>query len=822
MGNSFCRFGVRLLRRRPGLTSPRRSFSPVKLPALSSWTDLLIAALLLSLSFIDCTADQSLKVTITPAGSGRQLARFSVPLPNGFLKQGLGLTARKGAEKIFTVIRPLTWHPSTSGKPRFVRAAMVTFPFESKNADPVTYSLTAEEAPMIKAPPLPATIECEGSTVRISYADGPPILVKLIAPALDNTKPRIEVIEENRLYRWVRYHFADSKWPRIIEVRTDALGQVSLVAHLQNPEKGYGRAPDFGWDLDAAREPPEKQADSEEKIGIRLLVAEGEPAVFDWSSSSVPYRIYHPMQLLYRRGTITHEQTATQLKYHYLRCRADESVPMQEASWRRADVVIAPNVKSRTKPGLHSPHLYGFGSRGWDALYATGTPQSKASNGANGVNGLTYYTTTGVIDSMAVGDDAGNVTGFSHGSKQGGSFGMNRLNHCGEMFLEGLRTSNSDLIQRALLWCDNFYDLSIWWGPGQTGGTRYNNLAAMGQAPPPSDPPFMWRSNSAVSFCTKGFDSFFIAYELTGDPRYLESLNAQVDYASKYMTAGENYTRNVGCVRDFVNLYKWTGEKKYLDQALRLFRETRAVLSTGDLFTESGRAIEADPPFIENDAQGYQHPFSKPYILGYALEGLPELLKLCPKEPKLREVVQAVADFMVSSQDPIGGWRYPHPRSSYVIMSQAMEHAWQIMNADVVLPKTRRTTDDGRRVSGQAKPDPTTHNARLDAIERVLRQRIQGWLKTGKIWSGITGWEMATGKVKKQDEIPALYAKPADRDFKRDYTEGRADFGSAPPEGIVYFPEVLRYYLKYRPASRLTAPLKPGEPLFLVLQRVSG
>ena len=36
----------------------------------------------------------------------------------------------------------------------------------------------------------------------------------------------------------------------------------------------------------------------------------------------------------------------------------------------------------------------------------------------------------------------------------------------------------------------------------------------------PRDPAYMWRSNRAVHFCTKGYDSFFYAYEETGDPRY--------------------------------------------------------------------------------------------------------------------------------------------------------------------------------------------------------------------------------------------------------------------------------------------------------------
>src|SRR5207247_11066059 len=77
-----------------------------------------------------------------------------------------------------------------------------------------------------------------------------------------------------------------------------------------------------------------------------------------------------------------------------------------------------------------------------------------------------------------------------------------------------------------------------------------------------------------------------------------------------------------------------------------------------------------------------------------------------------------------------------------------------------------------------------------------------------------------TGKVKRAAELNTPYRRPEDRDVTRDYTEGQPGFGSAPPEGLVYFPEVLAFYLKHRPASRLLAPPKLDEPLGKVLARV--
>ena len=105
------------------------------------------------------------------------------------------------------------------------------------------------------------------------------------------------------------------------------------------------------------------------------------------------------------------------------------------------------------------------------------------------------------------------------------------------------------------------------------------------------------------------------------------------------------------------------------------------------------------------------------------------------------------------------------------------------------------------------------------AVERVLRQRFRAeghWAGAGR------GQRLGVrdGKVKTRAELYKLYKLPNDRDFSRDYTEGSMSFGSSPPEGLVYFPGVLAYYLKHRSADRLLAPPKDDEPLGKLLARV--
>ena len=309
----------------------------------------------------------------------------------------------------------------------------------------------------------------------------------------------------------------------------------------------------------------------------------------------------------------------------------------------------------------------------------------------------------------------------------------------------------------------------------------------------------MWRSDSSVNFCTKGYDCFWLAWEETGDPRMLEAFRAQTAYAAQHIHANQGECRNIGDVRDFIRLYEYTGERQYLDEAMRLFRELRTKLSTGHLFDQGGKPLDPDPPFIDEDQRGLKVGYAKPYIIGYALAGLPELIQFAPDEPDLKETVRAVADFLAATVDPSGGWRYPHPGSSAVIISQGLEHAWQLTQA--------------ARALG---PEPKW----LDAIETVLRARILGWQRTGMIFSGLEGWEVSTGKVKDRKELYDLYKKPADRDAARDYREGKLSYGSSAPEGIVYFEEVLGFYLQHRPSARLLAEPKPDEPLGQILARL--
>lgn len=738
----------------------------------------------------------AMTITVTPAATGRQLIRYSLPFKKGFLNEDQGILASDGKNTIPAAVRPLTFHPNTA----FVRRCLVTFPYKFRDQGPISFKLVTDSAPSTDGPPFAADVDLNGDTVTIKYENGVGIRACLIAPPRISDEPaKTETIESNAYFIWKRIILPDQRFPRVIEVRADALGGVAVIAHLQRNLRRNGYAPRFGWDTEIdASSAVFQSSDVKTNVGGKAIRHRFEAgASCEMSVDGLALR--HPMASFNRRGEVKVKRAGNKISYRYLRSEGSERIPMQESSWRKAEFTLAPVEMAPLAETLEYPHVVTPDPRLWDELYGVGTELDLSKQPELGQ--IVDFHKHALTRCAVLGDDWGHITEFNSDKDSGSVFGLNRLNLAIPMFEDAYRSGDTRLLKTALLWCENFHDLSLWWGPGKTGGARYPVVFSIGQKAPRDDRTFMWRSNSSWDFCTKGFYSFLIAYEHTGDPRMLEALRAQTAYASKHVHAVKGLTRNVGCVLDFIRLYRNTGDKAHLDDALRLFHELREFLTPRNLFTESGRQPHPDRPFVEDDSTWRQHPYEKPYILGYALLGLPELLKYAPDEPKLRDVVKAVGDFLADCQDPLGAWRYPHPRSSLNYPQLAIEGAWQLAQVD-------------RAIGPQ--------QSHLDAIERTLRQRIHFLKKTGKILSWINGWEVTTGKVKERPEVNNLYEHPEDRDFTRDYDEGEVVLGSCSPDGLVYFADTLRFYAQSRPLSRLLEPPEDDEPLARVLKRVEG
>lgn len=744
-------------------------------------------------------------VTVTPPSQGRHLVRFSAPFAPAAFPADMGIEVHDGIRSITPDVRVLTRHP---GQPASVRRAMITFPYDFAAAEPQVFTLAlsataAAHDPPERAPNVHGAFVVEhGDTrvhlrrdrIRVDDGRGGVWHAQLIGPPQRNPgRVQAEVIEWGAHYGWIRLLSPDPEFPRIIEVRIDSTGTVTAQAHFQRTIRGDDTAPDLGWRI--AGPPMATTAHHHFEAGTPFVAHTADGAT----------QVSFPVAPAKHRGQVWVETSDDRSEVRYLRAQASDELPFQNATWRRAEFVIGASGHTPLNLLLESSVAANFDWRDYDAIYGSGAPLDVGMHGP--LDRLVDFAWEHVKGMQRRGDDFGNLTQI-HSGVEAAVVGSNRLPQAPPLFLAAYRRADPALRDIALAWCNNFHDLTLWWGrPTDVDGWRQERAVFGGtryawHEDRSKSNSFQWRGEPSYDFCTKGYDAFFFAYEETGDPRMAHALHWQLEYAREEIrcNAGPGFTRQITNAMDHLRLYRYTGVEEQLDEALRLFHELRSVLSEDYLFDQHAGPVEHDLPFIENDAQGLLLNYAKPYIIGTALLGLPMLWEHRPDEPALLETIEAAANFLAEVQDPLGGWRYPHWNSSSLSLHNAAEFAAQLARGASVLDANGRSIDH-----------------LLDAIETILQTLVAAHNQTGTLISALHGWEYATGLVSDADEMRALYERAGDRDPSRDYTEGRVGIGSAVPEGLVYIEEALAFYLEHRPPERL---LNVQEPLRTVLGRV--
>jgi hypothetical protein len=228
----------------------------------------LALAALCCLAAAATAAPRAMTITVTPAATGRQMVRASIPLPRCLLRPGEMLAPWQGGTRVDAALRVLTWHPA---KPRSARRAILTFPYTFRARRPVRLTLRPEPARRA-AGQFPLAIDLTAEAVTVQPPAGPRVTARVIAPPRTSGKPpRLETVERNAYYLWQRVHVPDPQWPRVIEVRADALGQVVLIARLQRNAEGDVRAPDLGWEVQFAPTPSSVEFASEGARPVELV-----------------------------------------------------------------------------------------------------------------------------------------------------------------------------------------------------------------------------------------------------------------------------------------------------------------------------------------------------------------------------------------------------------------------------------------------------------------------------------------------------------------------------------------------------------------------
>ncbi len=623
---------------------------------------------------------------------------------------------------------------------------------------------------------------------RVEFRDATGALLATIepfGPEAGQGEPTVEVLDRGPQFVWLRYDCEGEEWGRQCDVEVFCSGEVRLTHRIQAKRDGDHWTPDFGWTVTATaaqiaegsdRVAHGLERDPNSRFGDECnadLIA--EIALGDGGRASVA----NPLFLRQNRGIFETKQTSEAVVLRSNRNEpvkdiSTEGLMIQEGAWRFSELVIATMGRVELAARLDAPVFGHADWKAYEAVYHTGSPLKVE----HPVLGDCVEKTVFALQGMQMkGDDLGSMPW--HWSPQQAKPDYTsavRLNHALYVWEDWFRGGDPRMRAIAHDWCRNYFDLGMYWGPDPKyyGGCRRGNLwrDRPGHGPGTFNPRF---DNTPI-YVHKGWSNFWLMYEETGDPRYRHAAEAAADWSIREQHAGRSYTRTIGVVTDAVKMYEYTGEQEHLDNAVRLWETFQPTQGEDLLFTESGKPAVGNELYIGDDRLGYKNPFVKPYIVQYATNALPYLLRHRPDDRRLRDTIVALNDWMARVQQPGGGWGYPHPAAAGSTWN--LEYVHGLLLALEVAHKPEY----------------------LDAAAINLRPIVQLCELHGWPASGINPWEVAAKMNASQRQ--ERYRLATDRDGLRDYDEGQVKFGAG-PDRCVYLQVVLRDYLKHRAEGSL-------------------
>ena len=730
-----------------------------------------------------------------PGGRAVQtVARVSMPVPPQMLRGEPSGTVTLNDAPVPAQGRVITRHPDGS-----VRRLMLSFPvdlaaretrtgsYDPKVGDGVVSAGLDGPAPEVfRAGPYRVALPAEGDEIRLLTLDEKVMArVRPFGPELGGAgSPHREVLETGPSFVWLRWIARGSAWSREVDVQVNRFGEIRLVHRLQRRLPGDAWCPDFGFEIAAPGAKPGRLPDRPVRFGRdRPSGRFAEDADLCASLALVgdgQVSLANPLALRQNRGTLETVVEGDTVMVRSSRLERVDDVErdglmIQEGQWRVSQLVIAPGPPEMLAARVDDPIATHADWRAYDAVYHTGPPLRTDDE----LLRLAVEKHVQAIEKMSVdGDDWGNMTSWSPGQKRAPINSMVRYNHCQYVWEDYFRTGDPRLDKIAGDWSENYRNLSVYWGPQEKyyGGSRRGRAWRDKPGSPHGPGTYMVRFDYVRGYVTKGFHNFWLAYEETGDPRFHEAAVEQAKWSAENVHCDQGEMRNVGVITDFVKLYEYRGDDSYLHHAVRLWEEFQSKQGSDLLFTQSGRPAVGNHLYVPDDQSGYQHPFVKPYIVQYATNSLPYLLRHRPDDRRLRDTILALNDWMARVQGPAGGWGYPGPTTAgprwYI------EYVHGMMLAYAIEPK----------------------DAYLDAVARDLRFKLLVLEHRGDVPSRLEPWESVAGiDARKRQQ---MYKLGTDRDPSKDFTDGRLRFGHS-PDGTVYFQQVLREYLKHRDEASL-------------------
>ena len=757
-----------------------------------------IVALLLA-ALAAAAADVELKhVAFTVRNPGdrplQTVARVSLPVPGGLITGEPPTAATLDGEAVPAQATVITTHPDGSA-----RRVMLSLPVSLAAGGEIrgsygTFSDTAPAASMLE--PGDTTrlntaayaLLAGPDDVRVQAADGRELCrIAPLGPDLGSpSEPEFVVLDSGPHFTWLRWRTEGTDWAREVDLQASSLGQIRLVHRLQRRLAGNAWTPDFGFRLSATGARAERLPQG----SVHFLQLDPSSPFADHPdlvasltlADQTLVSIANPLALRQNRGTLEATADDQAITIRSLRTEPVDDLEknglmIQEGQWRVAELLVCPVPPEELASRLDHPPETHADWRAYDAVYHTGPPlRVEHQLLQRAVEKHIHATQVMSIN----GDDWGNMTSWSPQQKRAPINSMVRYNHCQYVWEDFFRTGDRRLYRIARDWSENYRNLSVYWGPQEKhyGGSRRGQAWRDRPGRPHGPGTYMVRFDYALGFVTKGFHSFWLAYEETGDPRFREAAEAQARYSAANVHCDRGEMRNVGVITDFVKLYEYTSDQFHLDHAVRLWEQFQSRQGDDLLFTQGGKPAVGNHLYIPDDAYGYKHPFVKPYIVQYATNSLQYLLRHRPDDGRLRDTILALNDWMARVQSPGGGWGYPGPTTAGLGWNREYDHGM-----------TLACGIESKR-------------AYLDAVQRDLRPTIQLLGLHGEVPSGLNPWETKAGiNAAKRAE---MYHLATDRDRMKDFTDGQVKFGQS-PDSTVYFQAVLRDYLKHRDEASLLA-----------------
>lgn len=746
----------------------------------------------LALLALACPALAAEEVRFTISNPARlpvaTVARVSLPIPAGYLAGPPPGEAIFDGKAVPVQARPLTRHPDGS-----IRRVMLSVPVSLPPGGMIAgiYRAGAPARPTEES--IPAAISTDRWKVVLSMdrielrGDGGLLLasVERFGPEEDGGEPAVRVLDGGPEFVWLRYDRTGDPWGRQWDVQVFRTGELRLVHRIQAKRAGDHWTPDFGWRLTVpggrvspgslgqahmlGRDPDSRLADdANADLVAEITLSDGRPI-----------SVANPLALRQNRGTF---EVAEAHGAVIVRSNRNEPVEnletqglmIQEGAWRFSELAVAPLAGAGLAARLDAP-VYGHAEwPAYDAVYRTGRPLVVHEAALRDCIDKMRFA---LCDMQIKGDDLGSMP-WSWSPQQASRDYTSavRLNHALYVWEDWFRGGDPALRAVAHDWCRNYFDLGMYWGPDAKlyGACRRGN--AWRDRPGHGPGTFNPRFATSPIYVHKGWSNFWLMYEETGDPRYRDAAEAAAEWSIRNQHAGPGYTRTSGVIADAVKMYEYTGDRKHLDNAVRLWKTFQPTQGDDLLFTESGKPAVGNDLYLGDDKLGYKTPFVKPYIVQYATNALPYLLRHAPDDQRLRATAVALNDWMARVQQPGGGWGYPHAAAAGLTWN--LEYVHGLLLAYQVAPKAEY----------------------LAAAARNLRPIVQLCAIHGWPASGLDPWEAAAGIGPEQRQ--QRYRLASDRDPARDYEQGRIRFGQSPDQ-VVYFQVVLRDYLEHRSEQSL-------------------